>query len=69
MRHALSTRQVMPGQVLDLRWSIEVCAAGLAAEMCTEADVANRRAAVAGMKRRQGIRIVGCGMISGFTKS
>jgi GntR family transcriptional regulator, transcriptional repressor for pyruvate dehydrogenase complex len=51
MRHALSTRQVSPEQVLDLRCSIEVRAAELAAEMCTESDVAALRAAVAGMKR------------------
>src|SRR5580704_6660845 len=51
MRHALSTRQVSPEQVLDLRCSIEVRAAELAAEMCTDKDVTDLRAAVAGMKR------------------
>jgi len=51
MRHALSTRQVLPDQVLDLRCSIEVRGADLAAEMCTAADITNLRAAVAGMKR------------------
>jgi DNA-binding FadR family transcriptional regulator len=51
MRHALSTRQVSPEQVLDLRCSIEVRAAELAAEMCTEKDVADLRSAVAGMNR------------------
>jgi len=35
-RHALSTRQVSPEQVLDIRCSIEVRAAELAAEMCIE---------------------------------
>ena len=51
MRHALSTRQVSPEQVLDLRCSIEVRASELAAEMCTEKDVADLRSAVTGMKR------------------
>jgi GntR family transcriptional repressor for pyruvate dehydrogenase complex len=51
MRHALSTRQVSPGQVLDLRCSIEIRAAELAAEMCTEKDVKDLRASVAGMNR------------------
>jgi GntR family transcriptional regulator, transcriptional repressor for pyruvate dehydrogenase complex len=51
MRHALSTRQVSPEQVLDLRCSIEVRAAELAAEMCTEKDVADLRTAVSGMNR------------------
>jgi GntR family transcriptional repressor for pyruvate dehydrogenase complex len=51
MRHALSTRQVSPEQVLDLRCSIEVRAAELAAEMCTKKDVADLRTAVAGMNR------------------
>jgi GntR family transcriptional regulator, transcriptional repressor for pyruvate dehydrogenase complex len=51
MRHALSTRQVSPEQVLDLRCSIEVRAAELAAEMCTPKDVKDLRAAVAGMNR------------------
>src|SRR3984957_19106831 len=51
MLHALSTRQVSPEQVLDLRCSIEVRAAELAAEMCTDKDVKDLRAAVAGMKR------------------
>lgn len=51
MRHALSTRQVSPEQVLDLRCSIEVRAAELAAEMCTQKDVADLRTAVAGMNR------------------
>jgi GntR family transcriptional repressor for pyruvate dehydrogenase complex len=51
MRHALSTRQVSPEQVLDLRCSIEVRAAELAAEMCTERDVQDLRSAVSGMKQ------------------
>lgn len=51
MRHALYTRQVSPEQVLDLRCSIEVRAAELAAEMCTAKDVADLRLAVAGMSR------------------
>lgn len=51
---------------LDLRCSIEVRAAELAAEMSTEAAVANLRAAVAGMKRRKGIRIVACSMMRGW---
>jgi GntR family transcriptional repressor for pyruvate dehydrogenase complex len=51
MRHALSTRQVSPEQVLDLRCSIEVRAAELAAETCTSSDVTELRAAVSGMSR------------------
>jgi GntR family transcriptional regulator, transcriptional repressor for pyruvate dehydrogenase complex len=51
MRHALSTRQVSAEQVLDLRCSIEVRAAELAAEMCTLRDVTDLRSAVSGMKR------------------
>src|ERR1700678_4376438 len=51
MRHALSTRQVSPEQVLDLRCSIEVRAAELAAEMCTEKDVKDLRSEVTGMNR------------------
>jgi DNA-binding transcriptional regulator YhcF (GntR family) len=46
MRHALSTRQVSPERVLDLRCSIEVRAAELAAEMCTERNVTDLRVAV-----------------------
>ena len=51
LRHALSTRQVLPDQVLDLRCSIEVRAAELAAEMCTDKDMADLRLAVSGMRR------------------
>jgi GntR family transcriptional repressor for pyruvate dehydrogenase complex len=51
MRHALSTRQVSIEQVLDIRCSIEVRAAELAAEMCTERDVKDLRSAVSGMNR------------------
>lgn len=51
LRHALSTRQVSPEQVLDVRCSIEVRAAELAAEMCTEKDVAELRTAVSGMSQ------------------
>jgi GntR family transcriptional regulator, transcriptional repressor for pyruvate dehydrogenase complex len=51
LRHALSTRQVSPEQVLDVRCSIEVRAAELAAEMCTEKDVAELRTAVSAMNR------------------
>jgi GntR family transcriptional regulator, transcriptional repressor for pyruvate dehydrogenase complex len=69
MRHALSTRQVLPDQVLDLRCSIEVRGAELAAEMCTAADITNLRAAVAGMKRSPSIWIVGCSVMSGLAKS
>jgi len=51
MRHALSTRQVSIHQVLDIRCSIEIRAAELAAETRTERDVADLRAAVSGMNR------------------
>jgi DNA-binding FadR family transcriptional regulator len=50
MLHALSTRQVSPEQVLDLRSSIEVHAAELAAQRRSDPDIGQLRAAVSGMK-------------------
>jgi GntR family transcriptional repressor for pyruvate dehydrogenase complex len=51
MLHALSTRQVSPEQVLDLRSSVEVYAAELAARRRSDEDTKQLRAAVAGMKK------------------
>src|SRR5580692_4855162 len=49
--HALSTRQVSVKQVLELRASIEVKSAELAARRRTVSDVRRLRMAVEGMKR------------------
>jgi GntR family transcriptional repressor for pyruvate dehydrogenase complex len=51
MVHALSTRQVSLKQVLELRASIEVKSAELAARRRTVSDVRRLRMAVEGMKR------------------
>jgi GntR family transcriptional regulator, transcriptional repressor for pyruvate dehydrogenase complex len=51
MLHALSTRQVSPEQVLDLRGSVEVHAAELAAQRRSDQDTKQLRGAVAGMKK------------------
>ena len=51
IRHALSTRQVSPEQVLDLRTSIEVRAAELAATHRDSGHIKTLRLAVAGMRR------------------
>ena len=53
IRHALSTRQVSPEQVLDLRSSIEVRAAELAATHRDSGHIRTLRLAVAGMRRTQ----------------
>ncbi len=50
MHHALSTRQISADQVLDVRASIEVKAAEMAARRRTREDVKRLREAVAGMK-------------------
>jgi len=50
MVHALRTRQVSLRQVLELRASIEVKAAGLAAVRCTQAELEKLRNAVEGMR-------------------
>jgi DNA-binding FadR family transcriptional regulator len=52
--HALSTRQVLPTDVLDFRAAIEVRAAELAAERSNEAMVKELRAAVRGMMKSVG---------------
>ena len=54
MVHALSTRQVSVKQVLELRASIEVKAAELAARRRTRSDVQRLRAAVEGMRQCAG---------------
>ena len=51
IRHGISTRQVSPEQVLDLRCAVEARAAELASQRRTEDDVIQLRAAVAGMSR------------------
>jgi GntR family transcriptional regulator, transcriptional repressor for pyruvate dehydrogenase complex len=51
MHHALSTRQVSLEQVLDLRASIEVRAAELAAANRTDSDLKLLRSAVEGMRK------------------
>ena len=51
MVHALSTQQVSARQILELRGSIEVKAAELAAERCTPAEIKRLHEAVEGMKR------------------
>ena len=53
IQHALSTRQVSPEQVLDLRSSIEVRAAELAATHRDSGHIRTLRLAVNGMRRTQ----------------
>ena len=54
MLHAISTKQVSVMQVLELRTSIEMLAAELAARKRTRSDVKRLRAAVAGMRDATG---------------
>lgn len=49
--HALSTKQISVKQVLELRCSIEVSAAELAARRRTRSDVLQMRSAAAGMRQ------------------
>ena len=51
MLHALSTRQISVEQVLELRASIEVQSAQMAARRRTTGDVQRLRVAVAGMRK------------------
>ncbi len=51
MVHAISTKQVSISQVLELRTSVEMLAAELAARKRTRSDVQRLRAAVAGMRQ------------------
>jgi GntR family transcriptional regulator, transcriptional repressor for pyruvate dehydrogenase complex len=51
MLHAISTKQISVKQVLELRSSIEVLAAELAARRRTRSDIQRLRAAVDGMKQ------------------
>lgn len=51
MVHAISTKQISVKQVLELRSSIEVLAAELAARRRTRSDIQRLRAAVDGMKQ------------------
>ena len=50
MMHALSTKQISVNQVLELRSSIEVLAAELAARRRTRSDIQRLRSAVDGMR-------------------
>lgn len=54
MVHALSTKQVSVKQVLELRASVEVKAAELAAKRRTRSDVQRLRAAIDGMRQCAG---------------
>jgi len=54
MLHALSTQQISVVQVLELRASIEVQAAQIAARRRTRADVQRLHATVAGMRKSYG---------------
>jgi GntR family transcriptional repressor for pyruvate dehydrogenase complex len=54
MLHAISTKQISVKQVLELRTSIEVLAAELAARKRTRSDVQRLRAAVEGMRHSLG---------------
>lgn len=51
MVHAISTKQISVKQVLELRSSVEVLAAELAARRRTRSDIQRLRAAVEGMKQ------------------